>query len=151
MSIKIVKGNLLDLAEAGHYDKIMHGCNCFHVMGGGIAGEIAKRYPSVVAVDRMTTPGDPSKLTTWTTAWAAPKDPEKHNYRIINLYTQYQPGADFISSLFERGIERISYHFRGKEIAIPRIGCGIGGGDWTHVEDTLLNQGANVDWVVCVL
>ncbi len=31
--MKMVKGDLLALADAGEFDIIMHGCNCFNVMG----------------------------------------------------------------------------------------------------------------------
>ena len=39
------KGNLIDMAEAGKFHIIVHGCNCFNTMGSGIAKEIRNRYP----------------------------------------------------------------------------------------------------------
>ena len=45
--LKHTKGNLLDLAEAGLFDVVVQGCNCFNTMGGGIAREIRERYPHV--------------------------------------------------------------------------------------------------------
>ena len=39
-ALKHTKGNLLDLAEAGEFDIVVQGCNCFNTMGGGIAREI---------------------------------------------------------------------------------------------------------------
>ena len=38
--LKHAKGNLLDLAEAGEFDIVVQGCNCFCAMGGGIAREL---------------------------------------------------------------------------------------------------------------
>lgn len=32
--LKHVKGNLLNLAEAGQFDIVVQGCNCFNTMGG---------------------------------------------------------------------------------------------------------------------
>lgn len=56
------KGNLLDMAESGDFDVIIHGCNCFCRMKSGIAGQIAQRYPIVVDKDNETRVGDMSKL-----------------------------------------------------------------------------------------
>ena len=33
--LKHATGDLLALAEAGEFDVILHGCNCFNTMGGG--------------------------------------------------------------------------------------------------------------------
>lgn len=34
MTLKHTKGNLIDLAEAGEFDVVVQGCNCFNTMGG---------------------------------------------------------------------------------------------------------------------
>jgi O-acetyl-ADP-ribose deacetylase (regulator of RNase III) len=67
-------GNLLDLAENGHFDVIIHGVNCFNTMGGGIAREIRERYPMVASVDMETVRGDYRKLGTWTECDAGDKN-----------------------------------------------------------------------------
>lgn len=166
--MKIRKGNLLDLAEAGELPIIMHGCNCFHAMGSGIAGAIAKRYPIVPSVDKNTTDrGDPSKLgdyslaqvdtkqvSTWVDKGAAlgyKEVPLDNPFKVINLYTQFTPGPDFIPSIFPTAIQGINSDFRGKTIGIPLIGCGIGGGEWHKVMNDLLIHGPDVNWEVCVL
>ena len=41
--MKVVKGNIFDLAEQGEFDVVVHGCNCFCTMGKGIA------YPKIGA------------------------------------------------------------------------------------------------------
>ena len=38
--MKIISGNLITLALEGHFDVIVHGCNCFGVMGAGIAAQM---------------------------------------------------------------------------------------------------------------
>ena len=43
MTLETVKGNLITMAKKGELDIIVHGCNCFHTMGGGIAAEIIAR------------------------------------------------------------------------------------------------------------
>ena len=68
MTLKHTKGNLLDLAEAGDFDIIVQGCNCFCAMGSGIAKEIRNRYPEAWQVDYDTEMGDMFKLGTFTSA-----------------------------------------------------------------------------------
>lgn len=33
-ALKRAKGNVLDMAEAGQFDIVVQGCNCFNTMGG---------------------------------------------------------------------------------------------------------------------
>ena len=56
--IKFVTGDLLDKAENGDYDIIVHGCNCFCVMGSGIAAQIRERYPEAAEIDKQTLRGN---------------------------------------------------------------------------------------------
>ena len=173
MSIEIIKGNLLDMAEAGEYDYIMHGCNCFHAMGSGIAGEIARRYPNVPSADRQTVYGDPSKLGNWTecivesTKQIQPppqqgwEDKPKYDmiplaeaFTVLNCYTQYQPGKDFLPSIFPHLIKELNKEFAGSIIGLPAIGCGIAGDMGNlglHIIPALLEHGPDVDWEVCLL
>ena len=60
--MKIITGDLISLALAGEFDVIVHGCNCFCVMGAGIAKQMFKTFPEALAVDRQTTKGDRAKF-----------------------------------------------------------------------------------------
>ena len=51
MSLIRKKGNLLDMAERGEFDIIVHGANCICVMGSGIAREIKARFPQAAQAD----------------------------------------------------------------------------------------------------
>ena len=42
--INYVKGDLIALAKEGKFDVIAHGCNCFNVMGAGIAPLMAETF-----------------------------------------------------------------------------------------------------------
>ena len=84
MSLKRVKGNLLDLAEAGEFDVVVQGCNCWNTMGGGIAKEIASRYPQALLADNETVKGDYNKLGNYTIARANVAE-----FDIVNAYTQF--------------------------------------------------------------
>ena len=57
-------GDLIRMFSGGEFDLIVHGCNCFHTMGAGIAGTIAKQFPYAAKVDRECTAyGDITKLS----------------------------------------------------------------------------------------
>ena len=136
--LKHTKGNLLDLAEAGEFDVIVQGCNCFNTMGGGIAREIATRYPQAAGVDRMTTRGDYNKLGTWTVAPSSNSLTEC-KFFIINAYTQYNmsTGEDvFEYTAFDLICQKLHKAYGTKRIGLPYIGMGLAGGD----KDTIMEQ-----------
>jgi hypothetical protein len=63
--MKILSGNLITLAEQGHFDGIVQGCNCMCTMGSGLAKEIKDRYPGAWRIDFNTDAGDINKLGNW--------------------------------------------------------------------------------------
>jgi len=126
--LKHTKGNLLDLAEAGEFDVVVHGCNCFNTMGGGIAREIRERYPNVAKVDITTVRGDYTKLGTWTECAV---DAGK-GFTILNCYTQYSVSRDtdvFEYIAFALILQKL-LHIHGTErLGFPYIGMGLAGGN----------------------
>ena len=129
MTLKHAKGNLVDLAEAGEFDLVVQGCNCFNTMGGGIAREIRERYPMAAAMDMETTPGDYTKLGNWTVGL---NDLTDRRFLIINAYTQYNmsQGTDvFEYTAFQLVLEKLTYTYGDKRIGLPYIGMGLAGGD----------------------
>ena len=129
--LKHAKGNLLDLAEAGEFDIVVQGCNCFNTMGGGIAREIRERYPHVAAVDGKTVRGDYNKLGNWTSENVILKNGTV-TFDIINAYTQYNmsTGQDvFEYTAFQLILEKLTFAYPGKRIGLPYIGMGLAGGD----------------------
>ena len=122
------KGNLLDLAEAGEFDVIVHGCNCFNTMGAGIAREIRDRYPAAWASDSTTERGDYNKLGNWSMGL---NDLTDRKFIIINAYTQFNisSGQDvFEYSAFALILQKLEYAFGSKRIGLPYIGMGLAGG-----------------------
>jgi len=104
-------------------------------MGAGIAKQIAKQLPAAYTVDLETKRGE-NKLGTYTSATS-------NGYTVINLYTQYHPGADFrlialIDALnkFKEHLDTVDPEYK-LTVAGPRIGCGLGGGNWSHVEGVI--------------
>ena len=131
--LKHTKGNLLDLAEAGEFDIIVQGCNCFNTMGGGIAREIRERYPVAATVDNETLKGDFNKLGNFTTAFTG-------KFLIVNAYTQYNMsrGTDvFEYTAFQLILDKLTFGYPGKRIGLPYIGMGLAGGEQETILDMI--------------
>ena len=134
MTLLHTKGNLLDLAEAGEFDIIVQGCNCFNAMGGGIAREIRERYPHVSEVDSMTDRGDYTKLGSWTKGVVFTGDGLNHlgEFTIINAYTQYKmsTGEDVFEYIaFQLILQKLAHMYPGGDFGFPYIGMGLAMGD----------------------
>ena len=128
MTLLHTKGNLLDLAEAGEFDIVVQGCNCFNAMGGGIAREIRERYPVVASVDMETVRGDYNKLGNWTECDAG----ENNRFTIINAYTQYKmsTGEDVFEYIaFQLILQKLAHMYPGGDFGFPYIGMGLAMGD----------------------
>lgn len=146
MSLKVIDGNLIDLAEAGMFDVIVHGCNCLVIMGAGIAKEIANRYPQAYEADKKTKSGDASKLGKYTYAIAENKLGEE--FVIVNAYTQYNIGGGedvFDYEAFDRFLNLFREDFRGLKMGFPLIGCGLAGGDETRIVSMIKTALINED------
>lgn len=148
--MKIVKGDLIEMAKLGEFNYIMHGCNCFNMMGAGIAKTIANEFPEVSRTDALTSRGSIYKLGNYTTTkvFAATE------FQIVNLYTQYTGGPDFKiwalqSALYKFRMSRtIGEYDEPPIVGVPWIGCGIGGGNKKEVEKVLKEFSNHVNLVV---
>lgn len=115
--MKYVKGNLLDLAEQGQFDIVVHGANCQNTMNSGIAKEIRERFPKAYLADQVTEKADIDKMGCFTQAYIdgvryehplkdfgfdefeADERTEgarkiRYSFTILNAYTQYTYGYD---------------------------------------------------------
>jgi O-acetyl-ADP-ribose deacetylase (regulator of RNase III) len=135
--IKHVVGDLVRDAE--QYEVIMHGCNCFCVMGAGIAPQIKAKFPEAYAADCATTAGDENKMGTIThTTNGKPI--------VVNMYTQYDTKGrrsgqmDFDYDAFRKALKEVRAKFSGKMMAMPKIGAGLAGGDWEIIERILEDE-----------
>jgi O-acetyl-ADP-ribose deacetylase (regulator of RNase III) len=131
--IRYVDGNLLDLADQGHFDVIAQGCNCFCVMASGLAPQIKTKYPEAYEVDCATVAGDITKLGTITHT-------ENTTPIVVNIYSQYdtkgrrQGKIDLDYDALRSGLKAMKEKFSGKRFGINRIGSGLAGGDWSIIE-----------------
>lgn len=144
--MKIIDSDLIDMASVGRFHIIIHGCNCFHKMGSGLALALRNKWPSVYEADLQTVKGDRSKLgTISSTVVKVPTLFGKvENLRIVNAYTQFGYGhprdgvrhfdADALASCL-----RIVNQKSGaeKRIGLPYIGSGRGGADPKLIEQII--------------
>lgn len=128
-------GNLFDTTA----DIIAHGVNCKGVMGAGIAKTFRAAYPDMyyaykgLCNEGKLNPGDYF-------AWYDTSSEKM----VVNLASQNNPGPNasyewLTNSVlsFATALDANAYIYGeryGRTIAIPEIGCGIGGLEWPIVE-----------------
>lgn len=122
-----------DVFTAGT-DAIGHGVNCKGLMGAGIAKEFRRRYPDMyseyrnLCVEGLLRPGQIYPYRAW------------DDHTVINIASQEYPGPDAKLEWLAQGVTAALQYCRERELkslAIPRIGCGIGGLEWVDVGLTL--------------
>ena len=135
-----IKGDLIQLALAGEFDVIIHGCNCFCTMGAGIAKQIKSTFPEAYQADLQTEKGNQSKLGD--ISWAKVETP-KGDLTIVNGYTQFhwkgsgrKVDYDAIRAVFQK----VKQQFSGFRIAYPAIGAGLAGGDWSIISAIIAEE-----------
>ena len=143
--MKKVTGNLVSMASAGKFNIIVHGCNCFHTMGAGIARQIRSTWPEVYKADLNTKRGDKGKLGR--VSYAEVRN--RPYLVVINAYTQYNYGRggryvsyDAVKSCFEKIASGCQ---PGHSVGIPYIGCGLAGGDWKVIEPIIDEAMVGID------
>lgn len=154
MKIEYVKGSVVDAQES----IIAQGCNAQGVMGSGVAKAIRDKWPEVFprykrfidetrAFDR-----NPLGCSHFTNV-----DPTGADKMIVNMITQEFYGRD--------GKQYVDYDavrhcmqllnkragmFSGPphRVAMPKIGAGLGGGDWNIISQIIEEESTNFQPVV---
>lgn len=147
--------NLLDWFEAQTVPvAITHQCNCFHTMGGGIARQIAMRFPEAYEADKKTVHGLRDKLGDFSYALIS----SLPHHVIYNMYSQFTfgMGKQTLYDPMVEGLEKIKVHAISKGIArlgLPfNMGCTLGGGDWKIVRtivDSIFEKEKDLDLYIC--
>lgn len=134
--MKEIDGDLIQLALGGTFDVIVHGCNCLSTMGAGIAQQIKRIFPEAYKADCSNPEGVKSRLGTCS---AANVHRGELDLVVVNAYTQfaYGPGVHIDYDALRKCMSVVAERYGDKRIGLPRIGCGLGGGDWNAVRDIL--------------
>ena len=148
MPIKLIKGDLL--TNSGGV--IAHGVNCRGGFGSGIAGQIAKQYPNVKEEylkyhkEVGWQLGDIQIIGCFKTEAGSSTSPySTSGCIVINCATQDAYGHDGKLYANYHAIERVCKKLRHfcidehHRLALPKIGCGLGGADWNVVEEIYEN------------
>lgn len=139
--IEEIQGDLLDTDCL----IIAHGVNCQGVMGAGVAKAIATKWPKVKECymdyflefnagldgenflgqieNTQTRPGDKVVVNCFTQQYYGPGD---------KLYLSYDALLKCMKHL-----KSLCAYYGVNEVAMPKIGCGLAGGDWNIVKAIL--------------
>lgn len=142
------KGNLMHAEEL----YIAHGCNAQGVMGSGVAKAIRETFPRAYEEYHERFIHNGLELG----EVIAVRDKGKV---ILNLITQEYYGTDkrhlnygALANCFDDALRPIADapFDKNLRLAIPRIGAGLGGGDWSIIEEIIIfySDLYNVDVVV---
>lgn len=130
-SLTYVRGNLFETDA----QIIAHGCNCKGGFGSGVAGQIARLYPHVrkAYLDKFKNSG-------WTLGevqfvYIHYNDDRfianmatQENYGRSGVYVDYQAIETCFRTVFRFAFTN-SY-----KVAIPKVGAGLAGGQWSVIE-----------------
>lgn len=121
-------------------------------MGKGLGLELKQRIPECYEEDCKTTKGDRNKLGT--ISFITINTPNNTELTIVNCYTQfwYGPNKGFTETWTIQPImEQIKTLWSGKRIGYPKIGCGLGQGDWNEIYPIILNTLKDEDQTLVLL
>jgi O-acetyl-ADP-ribose deacetylase (regulator of RNase III) len=136
---KEIEGDLIDLAFQGKFDVITHGCNCFCVMGAGIAIQMKQHFNcNTYPLENIVYRGDINKL-----GQIEGKFIPNLELVVINSYTQYfynayEPMFDY--EAFALCMRKINRLYTGKQIGLPQIGAGLAKGDWNIIKEIIKKE-----------
>lgn len=138
--MKVVRGDLIKMAQDGAFDVILHGCNCQCSMGKGIAKTIRDTFPTAYAADKATIKGDVTKLGTYSSARI---EHDGNTFTVVNGYIQEHwrgTGARLNYGAMRALFKLIKADFGGLRIGYPKIGGGLAGGDWDKISSMINEQ-----------
>lgn len=130
MTISLKTGNIWDT------DAIMigHGVNTKGAMASGIAVQFREKFPEMheryMNLCKML---PPARLLGTAAIWTNDFYDGTSKFVVANLFSQENPGADAHYSFVNKSVNQavIYAEINGFEkIALPQIGCGVGGLNW---------------------
>lgn len=143
--INYIRGNIFDSdAEA-----LVNPVNCVGVMGRGLALEFKRKFP-----DNFAFYHEQCRLGEVVIGRMAVFDHGEKPKYIINFPTKEHWGNNSKLSYIEKGLDGLCLtvnEFYIRSIALPMLGCGLGGLNWDEVRPVMENHLSALDKVdVCV-
>lgn len=168
-----IEGDLIKLAKEGRFDVICHGCNCFCVMGSGLAPQMAKAFGAhKFPMEEEGLAGSINKLgcidheTVWinkktqvvlTDIQMVPHEAKDYyQLEVVNCYSQFGFGrnhkegsvAPLDYEALALCLRKMNHTFEGEHIGLPQIGCHLAGGDWNVVKKMIQDEFTKCDVTV---
>jgi len=137
MKFEEIHGNLFDSIT----QVIAHGCNCQGIMGAGVALQIKRQFPEVYLEYH-----NECKCGYFNLGSCLIKESEGRV--IANLGTQMYCGPDARISAITESLLRLRVLMEDNgwfSVAMPRIGCGLGGLLWSDVKKVIKNAFTSTD------
>lgn len=132
---------------------LVHGCNAQGMMGSGVAKAVRDTYPEAYAAYRRAYAE--GRLTLGTVIWA--RIPQKEPLAIANAITQEFYGRDpsrrYVDyDAVRQAFTRIGEVARTHHLPVhyPKIGAGLGNGDWSVISQIIDDTLAGVEHTLWV-
>lgn len=131
--IEYIQGNLLET----NANIIAHGCNASGGFGSGLAKQISDKYPAVRDLYKLRYRNFGFRLGEIQCIFIT------REQAIINCITQQNYGSDgkqYVDYLaIETCLAQVYKLVKEQKftVAIPKIGAGLGGGDWNKIEEII--------------
>jgi O-acetyl-ADP-ribose deacetylase (regulator of RNase III) len=149
MRIEYITGDLFST----HIRTIVHGCNAQGVMGSGVAKIVREQYPEAYLAYRKVYESATDKHLS-SLPLGAVYYSESRGKIILHAITQKFYGRDnrrYVSyDAISEAMKRIN-SMEITEIAMPQIGAGLGGGDWTVISAIIESELKSVKPYVYIL
>ena len=132
--IEYRRGDLLNVTSG----IIVHGCNSHGVMGSGVALAVKNKYPECFEIYRLFCEKRKNDQTILgdSIIYVA-----SFELTIVNMITQKDYGThrrQVNYGAIAKGFSDLhNYYFMDQEFHFPKIGAGLGGGDWEVISEII--------------
>jgi O-acetyl-ADP-ribose deacetylase (regulator of RNase III) len=133
MITRYIQGDITE-TELTH---IAQGVNCQNTMGSGVAKALYTKWPEVKVEYHGFCGTTPPQMLLGQTHRVVTVD-----WKVIwNCFTQLEYGYDGKKYVNYAAVSKVMTHLSntiiGSQLAIPKIGCGLAGGNWTFMEQLI--------------
>jgi O-acetyl-ADP-ribose deacetylase (regulator of RNase III) len=133
MNIQYVAGDVLTCTQP----VLIHGCNDRGVMGSGVARQIRAKWPQVYEAYRVHYDTHGLQLGELICV-------QTPDVMVVNAITQHLFGRDggvyvdyaAIEACYQK-LNELMAEWQHTEAAMPRVGAGLGGGDWATISEII--------------
>lgn len=139
MSVKYIKGNIFEST----CEAIVNPVNCVGVMGAGLAKQFKERYPDNYIAYRNFCKKNLMKIGTILIV-----EPELTIFTILNFPTKIHWKDSSKLEYIEKGLfalVNVIEHDKFESVAIPKLGCGLGGLEWEEVKQLFVKYLEELD------